>query len=159
MASAKREDDPDVKAVLLLSREVALQKDVLRADQDRLAIEQNLLQLANQVSSQLSVREAESRDELLQEVRRQAISNELWRKACDEAIAQLSQERTGHKIKGTIARDNSNALAGMFNVSGEAARMRLDISDTVAEGSSFAGAGVFNGFDFRNLQGARASKQ
>ena len=147
---AKAEDDLDDRAVILQSREQSLQQKLARAEREGIAIESNIQQLAI-IPKSPSDDDEQSRQELLQEVRYQKASNEAFRKACEEAVSQLSYERTGHKIRGTKAKDHSNALAGIINPTGGEIRVNLDIVDTWAENSSFAGAGIINNFDFSTV--------
>ena len=97
------------------------------------------------------------KQELLEELGHRKASSQFFTEICEEAISQLAFERTGHKIHGTKAKDNSSAFAGIFNASSEASKITLDISDTWAENSSFAGAGVFDNFDFKNVQDRQPS--
>ncbi len=49
------------------------------------------------------------------------------------------------------AKNHSNALAGIINPTGGEIKVNLDIVDTWAENSSFAGAGIINNFDFTTV--------
>ena len=93
-----------------------------------------------------------SRQELLEEIRQQKASNDTFRKICEEALSRTTYERRGQKIKGVRATNDSSALAGFINTSGEESKIEQDISDVTANNRSFAGAGVIRNLDFRDLR-------
>lgn len=147
---AKAEEDYSDKALLLQSREQSLQLKLAKAEADRSAIEAKLQEMTN-IPETSSNNDLEGKQELLEELQHQKGASQFFSEICEEAISQLAFERTGHKIHGTKAKDNSTALAGIFNASSEAGKASLDISSTWAENSSFAGAGIFNNFDFKSV--------
>ena len=51
------------------------------------------------------------------------------------------------EIRNTKVNNNSKAIAGLINISGEARNIKQTISDTGAKGGSFAGAGVIHSLD------------
>ncbi len=93
----------------------------------------------------------ESKEELETELHYQRRSNQFFSETCEEAISQLAFERTGHQIHVTRAKDNSSALAGVFNASSVASKNSLDISDTSAEKMSFAHTGIHDNYDYTIL--------
>ena len=70
---------------------------------------------------------------------------------CEDALSITVYTRTGQKIKGVKATNDSSALAGFINTSGEGFKIDQDISGVTADNRSFAGAGVFNDMDFKDL--------
>lgn len=146
-----------MKTAMLQQNEVALQQEMARTEREQSGIESSLERLSvhgDDSGDSLAVDVKQSKEELLEEMRQQKASNEALRKTCEEAISKLVYERTGNtiKIKGTRAKDHSTALAGWVNTLGEGFKPNLDISDTTADGYSFAGAGVIMDLDFGNLR-------
>jgi vacuolar-type H+-ATPase subunit E/Vma4 len=94
----------------------------------------------------------QSRQELLQELKRQQAANTVFREMCEEALSRTVFERTGQKIKGIKATQDSSALAGFINASGEELKINQDISDVTADNRSFAAAGVIKNLDFKDLR-------
>jgi hypothetical protein len=94
----------------------------------------------------------QSRKELLRELKRQQAVNTVFREMCEEALSRTVFERTGQKIKGIKATQDSSALAGFINTSGEELKINQDISDVIADDRSFAAAGVIKNLDFKDLR-------
>lgn len=61
-------------------------------------------------------------------------------------------ERTGQKIKGDKATNNSSALTGFINTSGEESKIDQDISDVTADNWSITVARVIKNVDFKDLR-------
>jgi hypothetical protein len=115
-------------------------------------IEHCLQQLTDCGSTESGKESEQSKQELLQELKQQQASNITFREMCQEALSATKYERTGQKIKGVKATNSSSALAGFINTSGEGFKINQDISDVTADNRSFAGAGVINGMDFKDLR-------
>ncbi|KAL9106324.1 MAG: hypothetical protein Q9227_008660 [Pyrenula ochraceoflavens] len=127
------EDDPDERALLLKQREQSLQQKIIRGEREEAAVEKSVQHFASIPESLEDVNE-QSKQDLLEEVRYQRASNEIF---CG--------------IRGTRAKDYSKAAAGVINPTGREAKVHLDITDTCAENWSFAGAGIINNFDFNPM--------
>lgn len=115
-------------------------------------IEQSLQQLAVSGSTELDKDFEQSKQELLQELKKQQASNITFQQMCKEALSVTVYERTGQKIKGIKATNNSSALAGFINVSKEGLKINQDISDVTADNRSFAAAGVIENINFKDLR-------
>ncbi len=142
----------EMKDMMLQQNETVLQREIVRADSERPAIESSLQQLSVGGSIQLSEESEQSRQELLQEIRQQQISNDTFRKMCEESLSRTFYERTGLKVKGVKATNHSAALTGFINTSGEELKIDQDISDVTADNWSIATAGVIKNVDFKNLR-------
>jgi hypothetical protein len=142
----------EMKDMMLQQNEVVIHRDIHRAESERSAIENSLQQLPVS-SAQLSEEAEVSRQELLQEIQKQKASNDNFRRMCEEMLSRTVYERTGQKIKGVRATDDSAALAGFVNITGEGLKIDQDISDVTADKRSFAAAGVIMNMDFRDLLG------
>jgi len=70
----------------------------------------------------------------------------------EEALSRTVYERTGQKIKGVKATNNSSALAGFINKSGEELKIDQDISDVTADNWSVAVARVIKNVDLKDLR-------
>lgn len=147
----------EMKEMMLQQNETVLQREIARADSERPAIESSLQQLSMGGSSQPSEESEQSRQELLQEMRQQQISNDTFRKMGEEALSRTVYERTGQKIKGVKATNYSAALTGFINTSGEEQKIDQDISDVTADNWSIAVAGVMKNVDFKDLRPTRPS--
>ena len=141
----------EMKDMMLQQNEAAIHREIHRAESERLAIENSLQQLPVS-SAQLSEEAEVSRQELLQEIQEQKASNDSFRRMCEEALSRTVYERTGQKIKGVRATDDSAALAGFVNITGEGLKIDQDISDVTADKRSFAAAGVIMNMDFKDLR-------
>jgi hypothetical protein len=141
----------EMKDMMLQQNEAVIQREILRAESERSAIESSLQQLSISIT-QPNEEAEQSRQELLEEIRKQKASNDTFRKMCEEALSKTTYERTGQKIKGVRATNDSSAWAGFINTSGEEGRIEQDISDVTADNRSFAGAGVIRNLDFKDLR-------
>jgi hypothetical protein len=142
----------EMKDMMLRQNEAVLQQEIARADGQQTAIESNLQQLSVGGGSRLSEESEQSRQELLQEIRQEQVSHDMFRKMCEEALSRTVYERTGQKIKGVKATNYSAAVAGFINTSGEALNIAQDISDVTADNWSIAAVGVIKNVDFKDLR-------
>ena len=137
---------------MMLRQNEALQQEIARADGQQTAIESSLQQLSVSDGTQLSEESEQSRQELLREIWQQQVSNDTFRKMCEEALSRTVYERTGQKIKGVKATNNSTAVTGFINTSREELNIAQDISDVTADNWSVAAAGVIKNLDFKDLR-------
>jgi hypothetical protein len=140
------------KDSILKVNEAELQQELSRADTEMVQIEHSLQQLTVGRSTESDKESEQSRQELLQELKQQQASNITFREICEEALSATVHERTGQKIKGVKATNDSSALAGFINTSGEGLKINQDISDVTADNRSFAGAGVIGNVDSKHLR-------
>jgi hypothetical protein len=112
---------------MMLRQNEALQQEIARADGQQTAIESSLQQLSVGDGTQLSEESEQSRQELLREIWQQQVSNDTFRKMCEEALSRTVYERTGQKITGVKATNYSAAVTGFINTSGEALNIAQDI--------------------------------
>ena len=144
--------------MMLQQNEAIVQQQIVRADTETAQIERSMQQLASSRGGELSsvpqqTSESEqSRQELLQELERQQAANNAFKAMCEEALSKTVYERTGQKIKGVKATNNSSAITGFMNTSGEESRIEQDISDVSADNWSIAVAGVIKNVDFKDLR-------
>jgi hypothetical protein len=100
------------------------------------------LQLLTVGGSTKSDEESEqSKQELLQELEQQQASNIRLQEICEEALSTTVYKRTGQKIKDVKATNESSAVAGFINTSGDELKITQDISGVTADNKSFAAAG------------------
>jgi hypothetical protein len=148
----------EIKDMMLQQNEAVVQQQIIRADTETAQIERSMQQLASSRGGELSsvpqqTSESEqSRQELLQELERQQAANNAFKAMCEEALSKTVYERTGQKIKGVKATNNSSAITGFINTSGEEERIEQDISDIGADNWSIAVAGVIKNVDFKDLR-------
>ena len=142
----------EIKDMMLQQREAVLEREIARADTQMTEIESRLQQLSVGSSTQPSEESEQSRKELLWEIRQQQASNDTLRKMCEKALTRAMYERTRQKIKGVKANNDSSALAGFINASGEETKIDQDISDVSADNRSVAVAGVIKGLNFKDLR-------
>jgi uncharacterized membrane protein len=148
----------EVKDMILQQNEVVVQQQITRADNETAEIERSLQKLTANGSNVLSdeseqSKESEqSRQELLEELGRQQAANAVYKEMCEDALSKTVYERTGQRIKGVKATNNSSALTGFINTSGEESKISQDISDVLADNWSVAVAGVINNLDFKDLR-------
>jgi len=145
----------EMKDVILQQNEAVLQQQAARVGSQTTEIERSLQQLSVGGSTELSEESEQSRQELLQEIRYQQISNSTFREMCQEALSRTVYERTGKNIKGVKATNHSSALTGFINTSGEELKIDQDISDVTADDWSVAVAGVIENLDFKDLRPSR----
>jgi hypothetical protein len=74
-------------------------------------IEQSLQQLTVGGSTKLDEESEQSKQELLQELKRQKVASTALRDMCEEALSRTVYERTWQKIKGIKATNDGVALA------------------------------------------------
>lgn len=144
--------------MMLQQNEAMLQQQIAQAGHETRAIELSMQQLPagndnKLVAAPPQLREAEqSRRELLHELEKQQAANQTFIRMCEEALSQTVYQRTGQKIKGVRATNNSSALTGFINTSGEESKIDQDISDISADNYSIAVAGVVKNLDFKDLR-------
>lgn len=142
------------KDSILKVNEAELQQELSTAGTEMVRmvqIERSLQNLTIGGSTESDKESEQSKQELLQELKQQQASNSTYREMCEEALSATVYERTGQKIKGIKATNDSSALAGFINTSGEGLKINQDISDVTADSRSVAAAGVINGMDFKDL--------
>jgi hypothetical protein len=149
----------EMKDMMLNQNEAVLQTEIARAESERGKIGSALQQISISDGIQHDQETEQSRQDLLQEMQQQQASNETFRKMCEEVLSRTVYERTGQKIKGVKATEDSTAVAGFINTSGEELKIRQDISDITADKQSFAGAGVIKNLDFKDLHPSSAADQ
>jgi len=139
----------EVKDSMLKSNEVRLDKEKARANRELAAIESSLKQLSVSIRDEVNEESKRNLEQLLEEMQEQKASNEVFRKTCEEALLKTKNIHGGieQEIKNTKADNNSRAVAGLINTSGEVRKIKQNISDTSAGGGSFAGAGIIQGLD------------
>jgi excinuclease UvrABC ATPase subunit len=133
---------------ILDAHEAELKQDITRAGTEMIQMEHSARQLTLGERNTPDEESERSKQELLQELTNQQCSNTSFRKMCEEALSTTVYERTGQRINGVKATNDSSAVAGLVNASGEQLKIHQDISDVTAENRSFAAAGVINGMDF-----------
>jgi hypothetical protein len=144
--------------MLLQGNEAVIQQHITRAGVNMREIELNIQQLPADNNNELVVAspqlgESEQiRRELLHELKKQQTANQTFIRMCEEALSETVYQRTGQKIKGVRATNNSSALTGFINTSGEESRIDQDISDINADNYSVAVAGVVKNLDFKDLR-------
>jgi chromosome segregation ATPase len=147
-----------MKDVLLQQNEADLQRQIAQAGDETRAIELSMQQLPTGNDDELTaasprLREAEhSRKELSHELEKYRAANQTLIEMCAEALSQTVYQRTGQKIKGVRATNNSSALTGFINTLGEESKIDQDISDIKADNYSIAVAGVVKNLDFKDLR-------
>ncbi|KAI9674004.1 MAG: hypothetical protein M1822_009581 [Bathelium mastoideum] len=140
----------EMKDVMLQQNENVVQKEIGQTGDARADIERALQEaLAKHVSDEEL---EQNRQELVQELRQQQASNDALRQMCEQAISKTAYERIGQNIKSVKGTDQSIAVAGYINTTGEESNIDQDISDITAHNRSFAGAGVIKNLDFRDLR-------
>ncbi|RYN95806.1 hypothetical protein AA0121_g13571 [Alternaria tenuissima] len=143
---------------MLQQNEAVVQQQIIRADTETAQIERSMQQLTASRGGDLSAvpqqtsGSEQSRQELLQELERQQAANNAFKAMCEEALSRTVYERTGQKIKRVKATNNSSAITGFMNTSGEESRIEQDISDVSADNWSIAVAGVIRNVDFKDLR-------
>ena len=139
----------EVKDSMLKSNELRLNEEKARADRERAAIESALKQISVSLREEVNEESKRNLEQLLEELQAQKASNEVFRKTCEEAFLRTKSihDEIEQEVKSTKADKNSRAVAGLINTSGEVRNIKQHISDTSAEGESFAGAGIIQGLD------------
>jgi len=142
----------EMKDMMLKNNETVIEQEIVRADNEMRGIEQSLQQVSLISNRDPSAESQQSKQELLAEIQIQKASHDNFRKMCEEALSKTVYERTGQKIKSVKATNNSTALAGIFNMSGEDLKIKQDISDITADNYSVAIAGVVGNVNFNDLR-------
>lgn len=142
----------ELKDAMLQQNEVVLQREIARADSERMSIENDLQQLLVGSGIQKSEESELSKQALIEETRHRQASSDAFHEMCEQALSRVVFKRTGQKIKGVRATNHSTALAGFINTLGEELRIDQDISDVSADNWSIATAGVVKNVDFRTLR-------
>lgn len=148
----------EMKDMMLQQNEAVLQQQIARAGHETKEIKRNVQQLpagdCNQLvaASPQLVEAEQSRRELFNELEKQQAANQTFIKMCEEALSQTVYQRTGQKIKGVRATNNSSALTGFINTSGEESKIDQYISEVNADSYSIAVAGVVKNLDFKDLR-------
>lgn len=137
---------------MLQQNETVLQQQIARADNETAELKRSLQQITFGGNIEADEESVQSRKELLGELKRQQAANTILRDVCEEAFPQTVYEHTGQKIKSVKATNDSSALAGFINTSGEELRINQDISDVTADSRSFAAAGVIKDVNFSDLR-------
>ncbi len=139
----------EVKDSMLKGNEVRLDKEKARANRDLAAIESSLKQLSVSIRDEVNEESKRNLEQLLEEMKEQKASNEVFRKTCEKALLKTKNIHDGieQEIKNTKADTNSRAVAGLINTRGEVRNIKQNISDTSATGGSFAGAGIIQDLD------------
>lgn len=139
----------EVKDSMLKSNELRLDEEKARANRELAAIESSLKQLSVNIRDEVNEESKRNLEQLLEEMQEQKASNEIFRKTCEEALFETKNIHDGieQEIKNTKADNNSRAVAGLINTSGEVRNIKQNISDTSARGGSFAGAGIIQDLD------------
>ena len=139
----------EVKDSMLKGNEELLDKEKARANRELAAIESSMKQLSVSIRDEVNEELKRNLEQLLEEMQEQKASNEVFQKTCEEALLKTKNIHDGieQEIKNTKADNNSKAVAGLINTSGEAQNIKQNISDTSAEGGSFAGAGIIHGLN------------
>jgi hypothetical protein len=105
----------EMKDMMLQQNETVLQREIARADSETAGIECSLQQLSVGASTELSKESEQSRQELLEEIRKQQASNDAFRKMCEEALSRTVYERTLLHLRGPSGRnppDNQRSIGG-----------------------------------------------
>ncbi|KAH7186153.1 uncharacterized protein B0J16DRAFT_305812 [Fusarium flagelliforme] len=95
--------------------------------------------------------DAEEKEGLLGEMKRQKAMIDAVRRISEEALKASVSQRTKQKIHDVNSTDNSIALAGMINVKESEAKRDQDISKIYANGRSISIAGVANNIDINSM--------
>jgi hypothetical protein len=146
----------EMKDMMLKYHEGVVRQQITQANTETAEVQRSMQQLtarSGELSLVLQDQESEqSRQKVLQELGQQQVAINILKEICEEALSRTVFERTGQKIKGVKATNNSSALAGFINTSGEESRIDQDISDITADNWSIAAAGVIKNMDFKDMR-------
>jgi hypothetical protein len=146
----------EMKDMMLKYHEGVVRQQITQANTETAEVECSMQQLTargGELSLVLQDQDSEqSRQKVLQELGQQQVAINILKDICEEALSHTVFERTGQKIKGVKATNNSSALAGFINTSGEESRIYQDISDVTADNWSISAAGVIKNMDFRDMR-------
>ncbi|KAL4884610.1 hypothetical protein BJY04DRAFT_215072 [Aspergillus karnatakaensis] len=146
----------DIKDMLLKQNKLGLRKELSRVDSRVTELEDDQKQLSL-LNFKYGDEERQCNwQELLEDLRQQQAANDARRQAFDAELSSTVRQRTGQKIRGVKATNNSAALAGFMNTEAQSYNIDQDISDITACNWSVAAAGVVKDFDFGNF-GRQAS--
>jgi hypothetical protein len=146
----------EMKDMMLKYHEGVVRQQITQANTETAEVECSMQQLTargGELSLVLQDQDSEqSRQKVLQELGQQQVAINILKDICEEALSHTVFERTGQKIKGVKATNNSSALAEFINTSGEESRIYQDISDVTADNWSISAAGVIKNMDFRDMR-------
>jgi hypothetical protein len=148
----------EMKDMLLQGNEAVIQQHITRAGVEMKEIELSIQQLPADNSNDLVAASTQlgeyeqTRRELLHELEKQQAANQTFIRMCEEVLSETVYQRTGQKVKGVRATNNSSALTGFINTTGEESMIDQDISDINADNYSIAIAGVVKNLDFKDLR-------
>ncbi|KAF2022976.1 hypothetical protein EK21DRAFT_105536 [Setomelanomma holmii] len=146
----------EMKDMMLKYHEGVVRQQITQANTETAEVECSMQQLTargGELSPVLQDQESEqTRQKVLQELGQQQVAINILKEICEEALSHTVFERTGQKIKGVKATNNSSALAGFINTSGEESRIDQDILDVTADNWSIAAAGVIKNMDFKDMR-------
>ncbi|KAK3177894.1 hypothetical protein OEA41_000026 [Lepraria neglecta] len=128
----------EVKDSILKGNKELLNREKDRADRELAAIESSLQQLSVSIRDEVNKESKQNLEQLLEEIQEEKASNEFFRKTCEEALLKTKNihNRIEQEIKNTKADNNSKAVAGLINTSGEARNIKQNISDTDTKGGA-----------------------
>lgn len=121
------------KDMMLNLNDAVLQTEIARAERERGEIGSALQQISINDGIQHDQETEQSRQDLLQELQQQQVSNETFRKMCEKILSRTVYERTGQTINGVKATENSTAVSGFIITSGKELKIKQDISDVTAD--------------------------
>jgi len=139
----------EMKDFMLKSNEVRLNKEKARANRELAAIESFLKQLSVSIWDEINEESKRNLKQLLEKMQKQKIFNEVFRKTCEKALLKTKNIYSGieQEIKNIKADNNSKAVTELINISEEVRKIKQNISNTFAEGGSFASVGIIQGLN------------
>jgi len=139
----------EMKDFMLKSNEVRLNKEKARANRELAAIESFLKQLSVSIWDEINEESKRNLKQLLKKMQKQKIFNEVFRKTCEKALLKTKNIYSGieQEIKNIKADNNSKAVTELINISEEVRKIKQNISNTFAEGGSFASVGIIQGLN------------
>ena len=146
----------EMKDTMLQQNEVLVRQQIVQADAEAAEAQSAMHELMMNTDGHQDSMPQQSREELVRELEKQQVTNQVLKDMCEEALSATTRERMGQKIGGIKATNNSSALAGFINTSGDKWKIDQHISEIHADNWSTALAGVMENVDFRDLR-ARGS--
>jgi hypothetical protein len=139
----------EMKDFMLKSNEVRLNKEKARANRELAAIESFLKQLSVSIWDEINEESKRNLKQLLKKMQKQKIFNEVFRKTCEKALLKTKNIYSGieQEIKNIKADNNSKAVTELINISEEVRKIKQNISNTFAEGGSFASVEIIQGLN------------
>ena len=139
----------EMKDTMIKSNEIRIKEEKARVNRETMAIESSLKQLSFSVQDEVDKESKRNLQQLVKETHGQKASNEIFRKNCEEALLRNENiyDQIEQEIHNTTADNNSRAVAGLINASGNIRNVKQIISGTSASGGSFAGSGIICGQD------------